>query len=140
VLTISRTQWLQMVGHSLDGLPDEACGLLVGTEGAGGARVEAFVPCRNADASSRTFSIGPEGWEAADAVVGDRPLGIVGVVHSHTHTDAYPSPTDLEKAANPLLEGWHWVLVSLRDPEPVLRSYVLTDGRVVEEPIEVVGR
>ncbi|HUF33024.1 MAG TPA: M67 family metallopeptidase [Acidimicrobiales bacterium] len=140
MLTITRTHWLQMVGHSLDGLPDEACGLLVGSEGSAGARVEAFVACRNADESSRTFSIGPDGWEAADAVIGDRPLEILGVVHSHTHTDAYPSPTDVDKAANPLLEGWHWVLVSLREPEPVLRSYVITDGTIVEEPIAVVGR
>lgn len=140
VLTITRTHWLQMVGHSLDGIPDEACGLLVGSEAPTGARTEAFVACRNVDASSRTFSIGPDGWEAADAVIGDRPLQILGVVHSHTHTDAYPSPTDVDKAANPLLEGWHWVVVSLREPEPVLRSYVITDGTIVEEPITVVGR
>jgi [CysO sulfur-carrier protein]-S-L-cysteine hydrolase len=140
VLTITHAHWLEMVGHALDGLPDEACGLLVGTEGPAGARVEAFVACRNADASSRTFSIGPDGWEAADAAIGERPLQIVGVVHSHTHTEAYPSPTDVEKAGNPLLEGWHWVLVSLRQAEPVLRSYVITDGAIVEEAITVVGR
>jgi [CysO sulfur-carrier protein]-S-L-cysteine hydrolase len=140
VLTITRTQWLEMVGHAFDGFPDEACGLLVGTETSGGAVVDAFVPCRNVDASSRTFSIGPDGWEAADEVIGDRRLTIVGVVHSHTHTEAYPSPTDVDKASNPLLEGWHWVLVSLRQPEPVLRSYVIPDGRIIEEPISLLGR
>jgi [CysO sulfur-carrier protein]-S-L-cysteine hydrolase len=140
VLTITRDQWLQMVAHALDGFPDEACGLLVGTEGPGGAVAEAFVPCRNVDASSRTFSIGPDGWEAADAVIGDRPLAIIAVVHSHTHTDAHPSPTDVDKAANPLLEGWHWVLISLRHPEPVLRSYVIPEGRIIEEPIVLDGR
>lgn len=140
MLAITRTQWLQMVGHSFDGFPDEACGLLVGSEGPEGAVVEAFVPCRNIDESSRTFSIGPDGWEAADEVIGGSKLAIVGVVHSHTHTEAYPSPTDVEKASNPLLEGWHWVLVSLRQAEPVLRSYVIPDGKIVEEPISLVGR
>lgn len=140
MLVITRTQWLQMVAHSLDGFPDEACGLLVGRDGADGAVTEAFVPCRNVDASSRTFSIGPDGWEAADREIGDRPLTILGVVHSHTHTEAYPSPTDVDKASNPLLEGWHWVLVSLRHAEPVVRSYVIPDGEIVEEPITLVDR
>jgi len=111
--------------------------LLVGR----GRRVETFVPCRNADRSSRTFSIGPDGWRAADeAVEAGEGLSVIGVVHSHTHTEAYPSPTDVAQAANPMLAGWHWVLVSLRPPAPVLRSYVIEDGVVVEEPLRLRER
>jgi proteasome lid subunit RPN8/RPN11 len=60
-------------------------------------------------------------------------------VHSHTHTDAYPSPTDVEKASNPFLVGWRWVLVSLKHPEPVVRSYYVVDSRIEEEPIQLVS-
>ena len=50
-------------------------------------------------------------------------------MHSHTHTDAYPSPTDVAQAPDP---GWHYVIVSLRDPEPVVRSYRIVDGNITE--------
>ena len=134
VLQVTRRTWSEMVGHAYDGLPDEACGLLGGT----GDRIDVFVPCRNEDASSRTFTIGKDGWDAADEVLGPRGLEVVGVMHSHTHTEAYPSPTDVDKAGNPLLAHWHWIIVSLRDDAPVLRSYRIVDGVIAEEPVALV--
>ena len=71
-------------------------------------------------------------------MLGPRGLDIVGVMHSHTHTDAYPSPTDVDKAGNPLLADWHWIIVSLRDEAPVLRSYRIVDGEITEEPVALV--
>lgn len=123
-----------MVAHAYDGLPNEACGLL------GGRReiAEVFVPCENHDHSSRTFSLGPDAWQKADEDIDGAGLEILGVVHSHTHTEAYPSPTDIDQAGNPLLAGWRWLLVSLRQDAPVVRSYVITDGTVVEEPITLL--
>jgi proteasome lid subunit RPN8/RPN11 len=135
VLALSRDLWLAMISHALGGFPDEACGLLAGP--AGGDSVTEFVPCRNADRSSRTFSLGPDAWAAVDELDG-RGLRVVGVVHSHTHSEAYPSPTDVAQAANPFIAGWRWVLVSLKHPEAVVRSFRI-DGEVVsEEAVEVV--
>ena len=136
VLRISRSAHLQMLGHAISGLPNEACGLLGGPWGKG--LVEVFVPTRNADASAKTYSIGPDGFAAADAALGPRGLDVVGVMHSHTHTDPYPSPTDVAQADNPLLEGWHYVIVSLRDREPMLRSWILDDGQIVETPVTII--
>jgi proteasome lid subunit RPN8/RPN11 len=128
-----------IVAHALGGFPDEACGLLGGSidggvdaDGLPIATVASFVPTRNHDASSRTYSIGPEGFAAAEAVFDPAGWWTVGVAHSHTHSEAWPSPTDVDKADNPLLEGWHYVIVSLRDATPVLRSFLL-DGRTVRE-------
>jgi proteasome lid subunit RPN8/RPN11 len=138
VLRISRSAYAAMIGHAYDGLPDEACGLLGGHLAHG--TVERFVPTRNADASSRTYSIGPDGFAAADAALDPLGLEIVGVMHSHTHTEAYPSPTDVDKADNPLLEGWHYLIVSLRAEAPTLRSYLIVDREIREEVVEVTGR
>lgn len=137
-LELRRHHVLEIIAHAWEGAPEEACGLLVGRE----HRVEVFVPCRNADQSSRTFSIAADGWTAADKAIDSRPgegLEVIGVVHSHTHTEAYPSPTDVIQAGNPMLAGWHWTLVSLSPPAPVLRSYLIEDGNIIEEPIAVVG-
>ena len=141
MLRLSQTHYEQIVAHVYDGLPLEACGLLVGrAASARSVRVEAFVPCRNAARSAKRYSIGPDGWAAADQATEAGNGEVVGVVHSHTHTDAYPSPTDVEEAANPLLTGWHFVIVSLKDGPPVLRSFLIDDGRITEEPVAVEGR
>ena len=120
-----------MVAHALDGFPDEACGLLAGVVPDQG---EVFVPCVNTDRSSRSFSLGPDAWAAIDELDG-RGMAVLAVVHSHTHTEAYPSPTDVAEAANPFIAGWRWVLVSLKHAEPVVRSYLIDGERITEEPI-----
>ena len=134
MLVLPRSLWLEVLGHCYDGLPDEACGLL----GGHGARAQVFVPCANADRSSRTFSLGPECWEAADRRIGGAGLDLMAVVHSHTHTEAYPSPTDVDQAGNPLLPTDRWVVVSLRPPAPSMRSYRIDGATVTEEPIDVL--
>ena len=125
-----------MVRHAITGVPNEACGLLGGVWGTD--HIEVFVPTRNADASTKTYSIGPDGFAAADQALAPGGLDVVGVMHSHTHTDPYPSPTDVAQADNPLLEGWHYVIVSLRDTEPMLRCWLLDRGEIVEEPVEII--
>ena len=136
MLRIVRSAHLQMIHHAVVGLPLEACGLLGGRWGSD--EVEVFVPTRNADESAKTYSIGPDGFVAADRALEPRALDVIGVMHSHTHTDPYPSPTDVAQADNPLLEGWHYVIVSLRDTEPMLRSWILDGGTIVETPVEIV--
>jgi proteasome lid subunit RPN8/RPN11 len=138
VLRVDVAAHAAMIGHAYDGLPDEACGLLGGRLVS--ASVAVFVPCRNADRSSRTYSIGPEGWLAADRMLDPIGLEVIGVMHSHTHTDAYPSPTDVAKADNPLLVGWQYIIVSLRDDAPVLRSYLIDGGKIAEESVVLTGR
>jgi [CysO sulfur-carrier protein]-S-L-cysteine hydrolase len=122
-----------MVAHALDGFPDEACGLL----GGQGDRGDVFVPCVNVDRSSRSFQLGPDAWDAVDRLDA-QGLAVLGVVHSHTHTEAYPSPTDVAQAANPFIGGWRWVLVSLARPEPVVRSYTIDGEQVTEEDVVLV--
>ena len=63
------------------------------------------------------------------------------IYHSHTHTEAYPSPTDLRLASEP---GAHYVLVSTRehgnDDGPVdFRSFRIRDGEISEEDVTVVA-
>ena len=134
MLHLRESAYLAMIAHAYDGLPDEACGLIAGPTHD---QASTFVACENVDRSSRTFSLGPDAWEAIDELEG-KGLTTLGVVHSHTHTEAYPSPTDIDQASNPFLTGWRWVLVSLRQDAPVVRSYVITDGKVVEEPIALL--
>lgn len=136
MLQLQHQQWLEMVGHSLDHLPEEACGLLVGVPGG---PVSSFRTCTNADHSAKTYAIDGRELLAVELALEAEGAGeeILGVMHSHTHTDAYPSPTDVERAA--LLGDWHFLIVSLRHAEAQARSYRINVGTVTEEPIELLG-
>ena len=72
------------------------------------------------------------GYMKAERVADDLGLQVVGVMHSHTHTSAYPSPTDVAETTKPLVPPtWHWAIVPLAWGYPELRSYrVATDGAV----------
>lgn len=130
MLRLAESAHAAIVGHAYDGLPDEACGLLLGDVERG--VVPRFHPTANAAASSRVYSIGPRDFLDADDAAAEAGLAIVGVVHSHTHTDAYPSPTDVAQAPDP---GWHYVIVSLRHDAPVVRSFRIVDGTIAEETV-----
>ncbi|MFN8050772.1 MAG: M67 family metallopeptidase [Acidimicrobiales bacterium] len=124
-----------MLAHAIDGLPDEACGLMVGRLGDTATCVS-FEPCVNVAASSRIYSIDGLEFMRIERRVDDAGLDIVGVMHSHTHTEPYPSVTDVRQAPDP---AWHYVIVSLRDQEPMLRSYRIVDGEIAEEPVVLVS-
>ena len=122
----------QIVAHCLGGLPEEACGLLAG-DPASGAVVMCY-PTRNVAASAKLYTVDPTEHLRADRDAEASGHSIVGVFHSHTHTDAYPSPTDVAQAPDPT---WHYVIVSLRDTEPVTRSFRIVDGGITEEPVRL---
>jgi proteasome lid subunit RPN8/RPN11 len=135
VLRLPQNVYLEMIGLTYDELPNEACGLLGGDPLTG--RVERFYRCRNIAESSRIYEVDPKDHLRADRDAEDRGLEIIGVMHSHTHTEAYPSPTDVAQAVDP---NWHYVIVSLRDEAPVLHSYRIQDGAIAEEAVVAEGR
>ncbi len=138
LLRLTERQHAVIVAHCYDGYPDEACGLLTGrlagTEPDG--RITDAVPCGNAECSARTYTVDPRDMLRVMRDAEARGDDIVGVWHSHTHTDAYPSPTDVRLAVDP---SWICAIVSLRDGAPVLRAYRIRDGVIAEIPIAIEG-
>ena len=74
-------------------------------------------------------------WWTLRVLADDRDWEINGVVHSHTHSEPYPSPTDVAAAVSP---DWHYVIVSLKRDAPEARSYRIVDGDIVAEPLVVI--
>src|SRR5581483_2232865 len=134
VLRLTTEVHARMVAHCLDGFPLEACGLIAGDPALNSATV--CYPTRNEAQSAKLYTVDPRDYLKADRDAEARGIEIIGVFHSHTHTEAYPSPTDVRQRPDPT---WHYVLVSLRDDAPVVRSYrILDDDSVMEEQIELV--
>ena len=118
--------------HALEERPYECCGMLAGEDG------------RITRLASRDERGGPQGRPLRGGTARDpadhgrdRRCGAdhLGIYHSHTHTRAYPSATDIGLAAYPVF----YVIVSLVDfRDPQVKAYTITDGEVTEEPIEIV--
>ena len=116
--------------------PLEGCGLLVGTSGPATTDVvERFVRCRNTAESARVYTVDPLDHLHAERAAEDDGFEIIGVVHSHTHSEPYPSPTDVAQAPDP---SWHYVIVGLKREAPEIRDYRIVAGDVTELPITVV--
>jgi proteasome lid subunit RPN8/RPN11 len=119
-----------MIGAAYDGYPLEACGLLVGA----GNRIHRFVACSNEAASARVYSVPGKELLHAELAAEAEGLAVIGVFHSHTHSEPYPSPTDVEQAPDP---AWFYVIVGLKREAPEARCYRIADGAISEVPISV---
>ncbi len=138
VLKIPKAIRDSMIAHCIDGLPDEACGLVAAASSGAStpALVEKCYLTKNAARSAKLYAVDPLEHLKADRDAESNGLEIVGVFHSHTHTEAYPSPTDVAQAPDPT---WHYILISLKREMPVVRSYLIRDGKITEEEVVVVG-
>ncbi|MDE0654279.1 MAG: M67 family metallopeptidase [bacterium] len=136
MLRLSRDVYDGMLAHAVAGLPNEACGLFAAASPS--SEVVTFYPMANAAASESLYEF--DGAEHLDVEkqAEEGGLTVVGVMHSHTRSTAYPSPTDVTQAAGfDPLGVWHYVIVSLKHPEPALRSYRIIGGFIDEEEVRV---
>jgi proteasome lid subunit RPN8/RPN11 len=126
----------EIAALAYDTYPYECCGLIAGPPRTDGqpVRGERFYPCRNAAESAKVYTLDPLDHLRAERDAEANGWEIVGVVHSHTHSEPYPSPTDIAQAPDP---AWQYVIVGLRRESPELRTYRIVGGAVTEDPIAV---
>ena len=130
-LTIPASVADQLLAHARSELPNEACGLLAGDLATGTAT--AFHPARNEDESPLRYNVHPD--DLVRIVLGIEEAGedLVGIFHSHTHTPAVPSATDLRSAQYP---DAFYVLATLSDPgagpADALRAWRIVDRQSSE--------
>ena len=129
-----------MVAHARRDHPDEACGILAGPEGAD--RPERCIEMVNAVRSPTQYLFDPTEWFQVYTAMQREDEEVVAIYHSHTATEAYPSPSDVKDAERyaKYLPDPHYILISTREglDEPELRSFRIVDGVITEEPVEVV--
>jgi proteasome lid subunit RPN8/RPN11 len=126
-----------IIAQARDEYPNEACGLIVGdAPAADGGRALRFEPARNKAASPYRYEIHPDDLLRLTIATDDADEVFWGIVHSHTHSPAVPSPTDVGLAFYP---DALYLLVSLSDSEadprtggPGVRAWRIVDGAVLE--------
>ena len=115
--------------------PNEMCGLIVGdANAADGGRALRWEAARNKAASPSRYEIHPEDLLRLTMATDDADEVFWGIVHSHTHTPAVPSPTDIGLAFYP---DALYLLVSLEHPEPSLEAWRIVSGDVFPVELQV---
>jgi proteasome lid subunit RPN8/RPN11 len=89
----------------------------------------------NADASPVTYRLdGKEQLTVFDRIE-EQGWEMWAIYHSHTHSEAYPSETDVRLAFYP---DTRYLLLGLADrTEPVMRSFSIVDGEVTEQELTI---
>lgn len=131
-MQISQSLMDEMVAHAREELPNECCGLVGGRDGVATTvypmRNEFESPLRYKLDSTDNFRVNREMDEAGEEAV--------GIFHSHTKSEAYPSQTDVNEAV-----AWPepvYFIVSLMDSEnPVVKGFWLRDKKIANVKLNV---
>ena len=120
----------EMVAHAVQDAPNECCGIIAGKDG----RATKIFRAKNSEASPYRYNVDPKDLLLIFRECEDNDWTFLAIYHSHTASEAYPSPTDVRLAFWPEAA---YVLISLASPAgPVVRAFRIEDGVVTEDPIE----
>ena len=120
-----------IVTHAMEDDPNECCGILAGEAG----RVVHHYRMTNVEQSPYRYSMDGKEMLTVLRELDDNGWYLLAIYHSHTHSPAYPSATDVRLATWP---DAHYLLVSLMDKaKPDLRGFFIVNGQVTEEPVVV---
>lgn len=132
-LELDRTTYDEIVAHARSDFPYEVCGLLAGQDG----QLRRHYPIPNAARSMTYYNMEPRALLEAMNDIEAHDWDLLAIYHSHTHTEAYPSPTDIELAFYPEAV---YLIVSLQDPDgPAIRGFDIAHGEVTERVVTVDG-
>ncbi len=130
-MKIQRSIVNQVIQHAQADAPIEACGYLAVKDGI----ISAIFKMKNVDASPEHFSFEPAEQFAAVRQMRAGGLRLSAVYHSHPASPARPSQEDIRLANDPALS---YVIVSLAEPQPVVKSFQIRDGQVTVEELHIL--
>lgn len=128
--TIHKGYLEEMIAHAKAEFPNEACGIVAGCDG----RPVRLYATANSERSPVRYVI--EAREQLEIMreMDDQGWDILGIFHSHTHSPAYPSQTDVQLAYYP--DALYFIVSLMREPA-VVRAYHIKDGTITEVALEL---
>jgi proteasome lid subunit RPN8/RPN11 len=139
---LPRPLFEEIVRHCRAGLPNEACGIVAGEAG----RPLQIYRMRNAEESPVVYRFDEREQLQVWKEIEEKGWDPMAFFHSHTHTEAYPSPTDRAHAhwrdpitdeEAPAYPDTRYLILSLAEEEPVLRAFTFVGGDAVEEELRI---
>jgi proteasome lid subunit RPN8/RPN11 len=130
MVLIPKPLYNEMLAHAHGEYPNECCGLLAGREN----RVTRIFRMTNTHHSPVSYFMDPKEQFAVFKEMRTEGTDLVGIFHSHPHTQAYPSNTDVGLAYYP--EALY-IIISLQGRDPVVNAFRIVDGIITQEEFSV---
>ncbi len=130
-IVLTKKQKEILTNHAQGSFPNESCALLFGTDDSKTCTVKDVFLADNTEKSPINFTISNDellrGYKEAE----QKKLDVVGIFHSHPHSEAIPSLTDREfMVGNPVI----WVIFSNKHDE--FKAYIL-ESNIVQVPVRI---
>jgi proteasome lid subunit RPN8/RPN11 len=122
-----------VISHARETAPAECCGMLLGAPDV----VTDACPARNLATDPNRFRIDPKDHIDARRAARARGLDVVGFYHSHPHSAAVPSQTDLAEASYP---DHLYLIVGLAGGQPDVQMYRFESGGFVHAQFDLTSR
>ncbi len=118
----------EMTAHARSLDPVECCGILAGITSGKDATVTHIYPIKNSDGSRVSYFMDPKELLWAHKNMRSNVLDLLVIYHSHTHTQAYPSATDIRLAFYP---NAYYIIISLEvKDQPDIKAFRIVDGKI----------
>jgi len=128
-MQIAASALSDILRHARETAPRECCGLLVGH----GSLVLESVRSPNVDPDPSRYEIDARVHVATNRRLRGTSRAVIGAYHSHPHSPAWPSASDL---AETYYAEFIWVIVSLASEVETLKAFRLDGARIVELAID----
>ena len=117
---LSQNQKQILIEHAKNTAPSESCALLFGKDDIDTSTVKEVFLAKNIEDSPVNFTISNEELLAGYQEAERKGLDVIGIFHSHPHSEASPSHTDKKfMTINPVI----WVIFSNKENQ--LNAFVL---------------
>lgn len=118
----------EMTAHARSLDPVECCGIMAGTTSGEDAHVTHIYPIKNGDDSNVSYFMEPKELLWVHKNMRSNKLDLLVIYHSHTHTQAYPSATDVRLAFYPEA---HYMIISLEvKDQPDIKTFQIVKGKI----------
>lgn len=124
----------EMVKYAKAQLPNEACGLIAGTEDEQGREIKKVYYLTNIDAAEDHFTMDQKEQLAVIKDMRANGLKPLGNWHSHPESPSRPSEEDKKLAYDSKAS---YLILSLMADTPVLNSFHIEKGQVEKEDLRI---
>lgn len=137
MLQLKKSDYDKILSHAVQGLPNEACGLIAGVVENDIKKIEEVYLLTNIDNSNEHFSMDPKEQLAAVKDMRTKGLTLLGNWHSHPESPSRPSEEDKRLAHDSTVD---YLILSLQDREnPVLNAFLVQNHtEVTKEEIQII--
>ena len=132
-MILNKEQLNQIIRHAKSEYPKEVCGIIAGM----GSKVEKIYKMNNTSNEPEIcYFMDPTEQLKVIKEIRNLQLEMIGIYHSHTKTEAYPSKRDCELAFYPEV---NYVIISLQDfDNPEIHTYKIIEDKIEEQKIEII--